>query len=123
MFKPIAAAQMTTPCMLLSPVESNVLGVVKKDYEKDGLRFNCNWKSYGGTEVINNDVLTIEDTATLVCWYTPLIRASCRVVRLADGKDEAGKWRAVYEIVSEPENIEQRNMLMQFKVQRVKGGA
>lgn len=115
MFKPVAAQQMTTPCMLLSPVERNVLGVVKKEYEKDGQRFNCNWKSYGGTEVINNDVLTIEDTATLVCWYNPLIRANCRVKRLTDG--------AVYEIVGEPENIEQRNMLLQFKVQRVKGGA
>lgn len=122
MFKPAAASQMTTPCMLLSTTESNVLGVVKKDYAESE-RFNCNWKSYGGTEVANNGILTIEDTATLVCWYSPLIRANCRVVRLADGKDEAGKWRAVYEIVSEPENIEQRNMFLQFKVQRVKGGA
>lgn len=123
MFKPAAAAQMATPCMLLSPVERNVLGVVKKDYVQDGERFNCNWKSYGGTEVTNNGVLTIEDTATVVCWYNPAISASCRVVRLADGKDDAGNWRAVYEIVSEPENIEQRNMLLQFKVRRVKGGA
>lgn len=122
MFKPAAAQQMTTPCMLLSPVESNVLGVVKKEYEESE-RFNCNWKSYGGTEVINNGVLTVEDTAQLVCWYSPAIRANCRVVRLADGKDADGKWRAVYEIVSEPENIEQRNMFLQFKVQRVKGGA
>ncbi len=123
MFKPAAAAQMTTPCMLLSPVESNVLGVHKKDYPQNGEQFNCNWKSYGGTEVANNGVLTIEDTATLVCWYNPAIRANCRIVRLADGKDEAGKWRAGYEIMGEPENIEQRNMILQFKVRRVKGGA
>lgn len=114
MFKPIAAAQMTTPCMLQVPTTSNVLGVVKKSYE-DSEQFVCNWKSYGGTEVVNNGVLTIEDTATLVCWYNPLIQASCRIKRLTDG--------AVYEVIGEPENIEQRNMILQFKVQRVKGGA
>lgn len=122
MFKPAGAAQMTTPCLLLSAKVENVLGVERKTYTESE-RFNCNWKSYGGTEVSNNGILTIEDTATLVCWYNPLIRANCRVVRLADGKDEAGNWRAVYEIISEPENIEQRNMLVQFKVKRVKGGA
>ena len=114
MFKPAGAAQMTTPCMLLTPTVSNVLGVVTKDYAESE-RFNCNWKTYGGTEVANNGILTIEDTATLVCWYNPLIRANCRVKRLTDG--------ALYEIISEPENIEQRNMILQFRVQRVKGGA
>lgn len=114
MFRPTQAAQMTTPCMLQVPETSTVLGVVKKTYT-DSERFNCNWKTYGGTEVVNNDVMTIEDTATLVCWYSPLIQASCRIKRLTDG--------AIYEVISEPENIEQRNMLLQFKVQRVKGGA
>lgn len=122
MFKPTAAAQMTTPCILQVPTISMVLGVAKKSFT-DSARFNCNWKSYGGTEVVNNGVLTIEDTATLVCWYNPQIQANCRIVRIADGKDEQGRWRAVYEVISEPENIEQRNMIMQFKVQRVKGGA
>lgn len=114
MFKPAAASQMTTPCMLLTATVERVLGVEQKKYTESE-RFNCNWKSYGGTETTNNGILTIEDTATLVCWYSPLIRANCRVKRLTDG--------AVYEIVSEPENIEQRNMFLQFKVQRVKGGA
>ena len=114
MFKPVAAAQMTTPCILQAPTSSNVLGVVTKTYA-DGVRFNCNWKSYGGTEVVSNDVLVIEDTATIVCWYNPQIQASCRVKRLTDG--------AIYEVISEPENIEQRNMILQFKVRRVKGGA
>lgn len=114
MFKPIAANQMATPCLLQVPDVSNVLGVPTKKYA-DHKQFNCNWKSYGGTEVLNNDVITIEDTAMLVCWFDPDIQARCRVKRLTDG--------AVYEIISEPENIEQRNMLLQFKVKRVKGGA
>ena len=114
MFRPAAAAQMTTPCVLQVPTMRNVLGVVKKTYA-DAEQFNCNWKSYGGTEVVNNDVITAVDTATLVCWYNPDIKANCRIKRLSDG--------AVFEVIGEPENIEQRNMIMQFKVQRVKGGA
>ena len=122
MFRPAAAAQMATPCMLQVPTMSVVLGVPTKTYTDD-VQFSCNWKSYGGTEVIRNDVLTIEDTAVIVCWYNPAIQADCRIVRLADGKDDEGLWRAVYEVISEPENIEQRNMIMQFKVRRIKGGA
>jgi len=118
MFRPQAAAQMTTPCMLQTVSESVVVGVTKKAYT-DGMQFLCNWKSYGGTEVNTNGVLAVEDTATLVCWYDPAFAAGCRIVRLADGKDAQGKWRAVYEIIGEPENIEQRNMILQFKVKRV----
>ena len=114
MFRPTQANQMTTPCMLQVPVTSNVLGVVKKTYA-DAEQFMCNWKSYGGTEVVNNDVLTIEDTAQLTCWYDPRITASCRIKRMTDG--------ALYEVIGEPENIEQRNMILLFKVTRVKGGA
>ena len=29
---------------------------------------------------------------------------------------------AVYEVISEPDNIEMQNVFVQFKVQRVKGG-
>ena len=114
MFKPAGANQMTTPCMLLSAEIVSVLGVEQKKYT-EGERFNCNWKSYGGTEVVSNGILTVEDTATLVCWYNPKLCAGSRVKRLTDG--------AVYEVIGEPENIEQRNMLMQCKVKRVKGGA
>jgi hypothetical protein len=115
MYRPIEAAQMTTACRLQTPTSGKTLGVSKKTYaEKSGVLL-VNWKSYGGTETTSNGVLSVEDTAQIVCWYRPDIRSDCRIERLMDG--------AVYEIIGEPENIEMRNQFLKFKVRRVKGGA
>lgn len=74
-----------------------------------------NMKTFGGTETTSNGVLSIEDTAQIVCWYRPDIRSDCRLIRLADN--------SAWEIIGEPENIEVRNQFLKFKVRRVKGGA
>lgn len=115
MYRPIEAAQMTTATRLQTPTGGKTLGVSKKTYAEVSGVVMVNWKSYGGTESTNNGVLSIEDTAQIVCWYRPDIRSDCRLVRLMDG--------AAYEIVGEPENIEMRNQFLKFKVRRVKGGA
>lgn len=115
MYRPIEAAQMTTATRLQTPTSDKVLGVSKKTYAEIAGVVMVNWKSYGGTETTSNGVLSVEDTAQIVCWYRPDIRSDCRLVRLSDG--------AVYEIIGEPENIEMRNQFLKFKVRRVKGGA
>ena len=114
MFRPAKANQMTTSMQLLIPKTETVLGVAKKTYTED-LTFSCNFATYGGTESVSNDVLSVIDTTEIVCWYNPRIKSDCRVRRLSD--------KAEFEIIGEPENLEMRNMLMQFKVRRVKGGA
>jgi hypothetical protein len=115
MYRPIEAAQMTTATRLQTPTSDKTLGVSKKTYADASGVVIVNWKSYGGTETTNNGMLSVEDTAQIVCWYRPDIRSDCRLVRLADG--------AIYEIIGEPENIEMRNQFLKFKVRRVKGGA
>ena len=115
MYRPIEAAQMTTAARLQTPTSDKILGVSVKTYTDVAGVLLVNWKSFGGTETTNNGVLSIEDTAQVVCWYRPDIQADCRLVRLSDG--------AVYEIAGEPENIEMRNQFLKFKVRRVKGGA
>lgn len=115
MYRPNEAAQMTTATRLQTPVVDRTLGVNKKTYSDVTGVVLVNWKSYGGTETTSNGVLSVEDTAQIVCWYRPDIRSDCRLVRLSDG--------ATYEIVGEPENIEQRNQFLKFKVRRAKGGA
>lgn len=115
MFRPNEAAQMTTPMMLQTPKTEKVNGVLTKTFsDVDGVIF-ANFKTYGGTERVVNDIVVVEDTANIVCWYRPDIKSGCRVKRLTDN--------AVYEIIGEPENIEQRNMILKFKVKRAKGGA
>lgn len=118
MYRPSEAAQMTTAMRLQKPTYEKIKGVTKKtmnDVEgKAGVIF-CNFKTYGGTEKIINDVLAVEDTAQITCWYRPDLTSDCGLKRLSDG--------ALFEILGEPENLEQRNMFLKFKVRRVKGGA
>lgn len=106
---------MTTPMRLQAPTSGKTLGVSKKTWADGSGVLRVNMKSYGGTETTINGVLSVEDTAQIVCFYRPDIRSDCRLVRLTDG--------AVYEVIGEPENIEMRNQFLKFKVRRVKGGA
>lgn len=114
MFRPSASRQMTTAMKLLIPTSETVIGVSKKTYV-EGDTIMANFKSYGGTESTSNDILSIIDTAQVTTWYRPDIKGNCRLKRLSDG--------AVYDILGEPENIEERNMILSFKIRRVKGGA
>lgn len=114
MLRPSSANQMTTAMALQVPKAETVLGVTKKSYVEVGNVF-VNFKTFGGTESVANDVLSVIDTAQITTWYRPDIKSDCRLRRLSDG--------AVYEIVGDPENLEQRNQILYFKVRRVKGGA
>ncbi len=108
------------PLILLIPIYSEKLGVTKPNYpnpndvSKENLFFGS-FKTYGGTEKIINGVYSVEDTANIVTWFRPDIKSDCRV---ALGSD-----KAIYEIIGEPENINQRNQFLKFKVRRIKGKA
>lgn len=115
MYRPSEAAQMTTVMRLQLPAIDTAYGVSTKVWRDSSLVIRANFKSYGGTERIVNDVLTVEDTAQIVCWFHPEIKSECRLVRLSDN--------AVFEILGEPENIEMRNQFLKFKIRRIKGGA
>lgn len=114
MYRPTEMNQMTTPMAIHKAIEKEEYGVIVRTYEKVG-EFFCNFKTYGGTEKEVNGVIAVEDTATLTCWFNPLITSNCTIERLSDG--------AKFEILGEPEDIEQRHMVMKFKVRRVVGGA
>lgn len=111
------------PLILLKPESvTKVRGIEKKNYTKieDALKnkeniFFGSFKTYGGTEKTINDIYVIEDTATIETWYRPDITSSCRIARTSDN--------AVFEIINEPEDINQRHQFLKFKVKRIKGGA
>lgn len=114
MFRPTSANQMTTPMQLQVPEYRESLGVTTKTF-KDSDIIMVNFKTYGGTESVSNDILSVIDTAQITCWYRPDIKSDCRLKRLSDG--------AVFEILGDPENLEMRNMILYFKIRRIKGGA
>lgn len=115
-YRPAEADQMTTPLKLLKPVYEVVTGVTTlKGYEdaKEPF-FYGSFKTFGGTETNINDVYAIKDTASIVCFYRPDINSSSRIVRLTDN--------AIFKVIAEPENTDQRNQFLKIKVERVKGG-
>lgn len=115
MYRPNEAAQMATPIKIQRPINKSAYGVNTKTFEDvDGIVM-VNFKTFGGTEKVVDGILSIEDTALITCWFNPEIKSNCRIVRLTDN--------ATFDILGEPEDIEQRHQFLKFKVLRVKGGA
>jgi SPP1 family predicted phage head-tail adaptor len=85
--------------------------VTVKEYELVGT-INCSFKTFGGTESVVNDQLTVVDTANVETWYRPDITSASQI-RVGTKK---------YEVMGEPEDIEQRHQFLKFKVRGVKGG-
>ena len=96
---------------LYNPTENTIKGVLVKTYEYVDI-LNCSFKTYGGTESIENDVLTVVDTAQIETWYRPDIKSNSQI-KLGN---------KTYEVIGEPEDIEQRHQFVRFKVRGVKGG-
>lgn len=112
-----SAASMTTPLILQIPTEWKTYNGVRKpiNYQDSPDVIFASFKSYGGTETIVDGVLVIIETAEITTWFRPDIKSDCRIKRAEDG--------AVFEILAEPEDIEQRHQLLKFKIRRLKGGA
>ena len=101
-----------TPVKLFNPTYKTVRGNSKKVYPAEGELIFCKFKTYGGTETTVNGVLAVVDTANVETWYRPDITSASQI-RL-NGKK--------YEVMGEPEDIEQRHEVLKFKVRGVKGG-
>ncbi|MBP0978704.1 MAG: phage head closure protein [Oscillospiraceae bacterium] len=114
MYTPKDTYELRTAAELFSaPTITTYNGVSTKTYSETGEKIFVNWKSRGGTETNVNGIISILDTAVVTTWYRPDITSGARL-KLEDGR--------IYDIISEPENIEERNIFLQFKVQRAKGG-
>lgn len=112
-FKP--AFPYSTAIHLLIPSYTKQKGVQVKTFPEIGIRINCSFKTYGGTETTTNGAYTVIDTAIVETWFSTLIKSDCRIKLLSSGD--------VYEIIGKPENIDQRNQFVRFRVKAVEGGA
>jgi len=112
-FRP--AIPYTTAIELLIPEYTTVKGVPTKVYPENGVRMNCSFKTYLGTETVTNDLFTVLDTATIETWYRPDFKSDCRIKVLETGR--------IYEILGSPEDIFMRHQFIKCKVQAVEGGA
>lgn len=105
-----------TPLILLTPTKSKTYNGVrtKAEYIPSPDVIFCSFKTYGGTEMQIDQTIVIEVTAVVETWYRPDIKSNCRITT-PEG--------AVYEILGEPEDIEERHQFLRFKIRRLKGGA
>lgn len=105
----------STVLIVLKPTFSTVAGVRKKTLPnlEQGFQINASFKTFGGTEKTVDGIIVIDDTADVETWYRPDITSECVVVTQSGAK---------YEIINEPENIDQRNQFLKFRVRRYKGG-
>lgn len=101
-----------TAVELFNPTYKTELGVTKKVYPETGDLIFCSFKTFGGTEAVVNDVVTVVDTANVETWYRPDITSASQI-RLGNKR---------YEVMGEPEDIEQRHQILKFKVRGVRGG-
>ena len=117
MYKP--STPFSSPLKVIPAKFTTAYGVPTKNAadpkDKDAFDIFGSWKTYGGIERNDNGLYSIEDTADVETWYRPDITSSCRILNVQTG--------ALYEIMGEPEDIEQRHIWLVFKVRRVKGNA
>lgn len=116
-YRPSEIENMRTPMKLRIVEKYERTGGVSKPIYKDATDpiFFCNFKSYGGTETTVNGRYVIVDTANITTWFRPDIESNCQVIRLSDN--------AIFKIINEPENVDESNQFIKFKIERIKGQA
>lgn len=102
---------------LLIPTSTNTQGVKSKSFTEisKATVFFGSFRTFGGTETTVDDAYTLLDTATIDCWYSPDIKADCRIYVIETA--------ATYEIIGQPEDINMWHQYMRFKVRKVGGKA
>lgn len=111
MYKP--SKPFITIAILKVPTTSVIKGVPVKKYTEYEKPLNGAFYTFGGTDKITNDVVTVINTATYETWFNPVITGGCLLS--IDGVD--------YETIGDPEDIEHRHVWHKIKLQRIKGGA
>ena len=105
----------TIPFKIGIPSTTTIKGVPTKTYTESATTYYGTFRSFGGTETVKDGLYSVIYTTTLETWYTPDLKANCRVHVLQT--DE------YFEVVGTPENIQMRNQYMKAHLQAVKGGA
>ena len=100
---------------LLVPITTASYGATKKSFSspEDSELFYGSFRTFGGTETLKDGVYTLMNTAVIDTWYRPEIKADCQIY-ICDNEQ-------VYEILSDPEDIDFRHQYLQFKVRKVGG--
>ena len=98
-----------TPMYYHTVTKTKINGVNTKVLDS-GTLFYCSFVSYGGTEQDVNGVYSVLDTVDIETWFNPDIKSNC-IIKDVNGKE--------YSILGVPENIDNRNQFLKFKIKAV----
>lgn len=114
-FKP--KAPFNVAMKILVPIEQSVYGVEKKTFSdpETSELFYGSFRTFGGTENVQDGLFTLINTATINTWYRPDIKSDYRIYICETGQ--------AYDVVGDPEDIEMRHQYLQIKVRKVGGKA
>lgn len=114
-YKP--SAPFNVAMKLLVPETTNSYGAGQKTFSapETSEQFFGSFRTFGGTENLSDGMYTVFNTAVIDTWYRPNIKADCKIYLCETGQ--------IYDIISEPEDIDFRHQYMQFKVKKVGGKA
>lgn len=103
------------PFNLLVPTKGKTLGQVTKVFvASESSPMFCSFKTFGGTEVIIDNILSVQNTGVIESWWTPDFSNDCQIQFL----DDMSTWE-----ILNVENIDRRNMYARLKVRYIGGGA
>lgn len=105
----------TVPFTIQTPVLTKIKGTPTKTFTESETVYFCSFRTFGGTEMVENGVYSVVDTATIETWFTDQLTAASRIHNLQND--------TVYEVIGTPENINMRNQYLKVRVQAIKGGA
>lgn len=116
MYKP--AAPFRTAMILLKPDYTVVKGTPVQEYPKpedaaETDRFFGTFRTFGGTETIENNLVTVVDTGYIDTWYRSDIKSDCRICIKQNGD--------IFEILGDPENISMANRYLKIRVRKIGG--
>ena len=110
-----AAVPFTKPFKIQTPTVTTVKGVPVKTFKDSDAVYFGTFKTFLGTESVKDGLYSVIDTGTLETWFTPELKASCRVHFMDDG--------TVYEVAGTPEDIRSRGQYMKVRLKGLQGGA
>lgn len=112
-YKP--AAPFNVPMKILVPVTEKIYGAGNKTFSapENSELFYGSFRTFGGTESMRDGVYMIVNTAVIDTWYRPDIKADCKIYLCETGD--------IYDMISDPEDIDFRHQYLRFKVQKAGG--
>lgn len=112
-YKP--AAPFRTAMRLLNPSMETIKGVNKQVYPdpEQGKTIFGTFRTFGGTETMINNVLTVTATGYIDTWYRSDISSDSRFYIVQTGK--------TYEVLGKPENINMQNQFLKVRVRLIGG--